>query len=234
MPNPSRSDVSRAVERQMRNWELARSQKVTPQPAAGPARAEPFVCISRAVGSGGTQVAAGVGQRLGWPVFDREILQAMAGDDAIRKRIYEQLDERDQTWLEDAVQWLVGGELRKDDYFYRLTETVLALHRRGRAVFLGRGADLILPRAEGLRVRVTAGLETRAQAHAQLVGLELSAARAEVERIDAEREDFRKRHFGKTANDLTRWDLVLNLDHITIPQAEELIVVLLRLRGMVS
>lgn len=227
-----RADIARLVEKQIRNWELARAQYEKPPPDEAPHEVADFVAISRTVGSGGREVSTLLGERLGWPVFDREILQSMAGDNQVRTRLYEHLDERDVSWLEETARWLIRGELPKGDYFYRLTETVLALARQGRAIFLGRGADLILPRERGLRVRITASAERRAAELARRHGMSEALARAEVERIDRERTDFRRYHFGKSANDTTYFDLVLNLDRFTPEQGVELIAAALRVRGI--
>jgi hypothetical protein len=231
-PTGGRSDVARVVERQMRNWELASAQRAEPLPHRPRCEVAQFVCVSRTVACGGGAVARLLGERLGWPVFDREILQAMAGDDQVRARLYEHLDERDVSWLEDALRWVIRGELRTDDYFCRLTETVLALARRGPAVFLGRGVDLILPCDRGLRVRITASPERRARDYAREHNMSEVLARAEIERIDGERGEFRRRRFGKSANDATRYDLVLNMDRLTPAQAVELLLAALRVRGI--
>ena len=231
---PNDPDLSRLVEKQMRNWELARHARHA-KPKAVSAQMPPvrdFVAISRTVASGGRKVAVLVGNRLGWPVFDREILQAMAGDDRVRAQLYEHMDERDESWLEDALHWVIEGELRKDNYFCRLTETVLALARKGPAIFLGRAADLVLPRDHGLRVRVIAPLEQRVQTFATLTNTTPAIARPEVERIDEQRVDFRRHHFGPHANEDTRHDLLINLGSFTTEQAVELITAALRIRGL--
>jgi cytidylate kinase len=230
----SRTELTKVVEKQMRNWELARIQRPRPQPDQTPPEVAAFVAFSRTLASGGSQVATLLGERLGWPVFDREILQAMAGDDRVRTQLYEQLDEHDVSWLEATARWLIQGELRKDDYFHRLTETVLALARQGHAVFLGRGADLVLPRDRGLRVRVTAALERRAEQLAARSRMSPALALAEVERVDRERVEFRRNHFGPAANEVCRHDLVLNLDRFTHEQAVELILMAMRQRGLLT
>ncbi len=233
-PSGAKSDLAKVVERQMRNWELARAQDVQPQAEGPPADVAEFVTISRSVASGGSEIANALGERLSWPVFDREILQAMAGDDRLRERLYEHMGERDVSWLDAAIRWLLRGELRKDDYFYRLTETVLALARHGHAVFLGRGADLILPRGRGLRVRITASKERRARTLSQREGISEVLAMAEVERIDRERAEFRRNRFGKNANEVTCHDLVLVMDGFSVAQAVEIIVSAMRVRGIVT
>jgi len=221
----------------MRNWELlARAQRAADEPRTDkPARGVfDFVSISREIGSGGFEVAATLGERLGWPVFDKQILQAMAGDDKVRARLYEAMDERDETWLESVMRWLMQGELRRDDYFHRLSETVLALARQSHAVFLGRGTDLILPREAGLRVRIVAPEKQRVQTLARRNGWDAKAAAAELERIGAERTDFIRNHFGKDEADPLRFDLTLNTGRMTPAQAVELIVYVLRRRGVIA
>lgn len=227
------ADLSKIVERQMRNWELARAQHFQPQPDQPPADTEEFVTVSRELGAGGGTVANLLGERLGWPVFDREILLCMAGDDQLQARLYERMDERDMNWLEHAIRWIVHGELRKDDYFCRLTETVLTLNHQGRAVFLGRGIDLILPRDRGLHVRLTASVDKRVQFLATRRGISEADARELIERVDQERKDYIRRNFGKEDADLRRYDLVFNTDYLPFDHVVELILTTLRLRGII-
>ncbi len=120
-------EAGRAVERRLRNWALAGQQNWISAPADTKSQATPFVTISRTTGAAGSEVAHVLGTRLDWPVYDREILQAMAGDDDARARLYEQIDERDASWVEETLHWMLRGEVPKEDYFYRLTETVLAI-----------------------------------------------------------------------------------------------------------
>jgi cytidylate kinase len=229
----AKADLAKLVEKQMRNWELAGAQQAALPSLTPAAPVLHFVTISRTVESGGTELANLLGERLNWPVFDREILQAMAGDDQVRARLYEHLDERGQSWIENALHWLIKGELQKQDYFYQLTETVLALARQGPAIFLGRAADLILPAGQGLRVRVTAPLAQRAQVFARESNIPEAAARDEVGRIDQERAEFRRHHFGPDANADTCYDLMLNLAHFTPAQAVEVLVTALRQRAII-
>ncbi len=223
--------ISKLVEKQMRNWELARAQRLD-VPKDDRPEVEDFVTISRQVGAGGLQFGTALAERLKWPLFDKEILQVMAGDDSVRRRIYESMDERDLTWREATLRSVLQPEIVKDDYFRRLTYTVLSLARQGRAVFLGRGADCILPQQIGLRVRLVAPFDTRAQRMADRQGLTLEQAREEVARIEQERADFIRHHFGVDMDDPTRFDLAINLGRISTAQAVELVVGECKRRGM--
>lgn len=222
--------VNKLLERQMRFWELSREQR-PPPPPAGPPQVRDFITISRMVGSGGSEVAAIVHERLGWPLFDREILAAMSHDDAIRQRLYASMDERDLGWLEESVRAVVQGEFVKNDYFHRLTESVLSLARQSSAIFLGRAADLMLPKDRGLRVRVVAGPERCIERYARRRSIGLAQARSEIERIEKERSEFIDRHFRIDAADQTRHDLIVNLDRFTPGQAADLVLSALRFRA---
>jgi len=203
--------VAKAVERQMRNWELGRAQRVdTPDPKRR--AVEPFITLSRSVGADGGEIAALLGRELDWPVFDKELLDAMAGDDAVRRRIYASMDERDVGWCEEALRSLVAGQFARNDYFHRLTETVLSLARQGRGIFLGRGADLILPRGVGLRVRLIAPRAACVERFAREHDLDRDEAAADVERRENERDEFIRRHFHVDPNDPARYDLTINLE----------------------
>lgn len=222
--------LTRSFEKQMRSWELSRSQRTT-TPSQPGAQVQDFITISRAVGSGGGEVARLLAEQLGWPVFDKEILQSMAGDDTLRRQIYESMDEIDIGWFEDALRSLMEGAYVRNDYFRRLTETILALARQGRAVFLGRAADLILPRDVGLRVRIIAPLEQRSAQFAQRLNLKSADAEKLMQQIERQRDAFIWNHFRKQATEPTRHDLIINMNSFTPGQAVSVVLQALGLRG---
>jgi len=226
-------DLTRKVEEKLKNWQAALARAAPPPVARRKKETAEFVTVSRMVGTDGQAFAAALGERLGWPVFDREILHVMAGDDNVREKVYETLDERDIGWIEDMLRWLVEKGLDKEHYFRRLSETILALARQGPAIFLGRGADLILPRDRGLRVRLVAPLEFRVHCIALREHLTEIAARTRVDRVQSERHDFLRTHFGPRADDLARNDLTINVAKIPASQAVELVAMVLRLHGVV-
>jgi len=216
-------DIARLVEKQLRNWELSRQQRPTTE-VAPPQQAEDFVCISRQVGIHGEEVAARVGAALGWPVFGREVLEAMAGNDEHRLHIYASMDERDLSWWEETLRSLMEGEFVRNDYYRRLCETLLSLASRVNTVFLGRGADLILPQDRGFRVRLVAPEAERVRQFAAMAGLPLDRAGSEMRRIGEERTRFFHRHFGVGPDDPMRYDITLNLARLSLDQAAEMIL----------
>lgn len=223
-------EIAKLVERQMRNVELLRTKQPRHDAPAQRPAVRDFVAISRQVASGGRRVACLLAERLGWPVFDAQILQHMAGDDEVRRELYAHLDEHDQTWLTDMLGWLIQGEVRQHEYFHRLTQTVLALARQSSGVFVGRGADLILPRSIGLRVRIVAPAELRLRFYIEQTGLDPKRAKVEMDRLEEQRVAFVKHNFRRDPEDATRYDLTICLEHYSPEQAVDIIFAAMKAR----
>jgi hypothetical protein len=211
--------VARFVERQMRNWELSRAHGA-PLPAEPSQAIQPFIAISRELGSQGEEVAACLTECLGWPKYDREILDYMAEDQEVRRRLYDQMDERDRTWLQQMLDLLepLGPEasLAREGYFGRLTRAILSLARKERAIFVGRGANFILPRPRGLSVRIVSPPKDRIRHVMAEEGVDERAARHRMEEVERQRAEFLVHHFGRRPYDPRRYDLVLNAGCLNI------------------
>lgn len=230
MPHaPVTREIAHLVERQLQNWELARAQRFDLRPAQ---QVHDFVTLSRQVGAGGVELARRLGVELGWPVFDREILQYMADDDELRARLYEKLDERDMTWLEEVFHVLLRGVTTPHDYCKKLTRTILTLARKGPAIFLGRGADLLLPADHGLRVGLVAPLEQRVARIARQFDLDPDAAAQRLRTMEHERRVFYERHFHQRWDDPLRFDMVLNTARVPPEACVKIIREALRQRGV--
>src|SRR5208283_3745582 len=148
----------------------------------------PYLTVSREKGAGGNTVARLVGKRLGWQVFDNEIVDEIAKKAHVRRQLIESLDERDRETIQDIIgQLLKPKEIGTSDYLAYLKQVVLTLGHQGDVVIVGHGAPFILPGQFGLCVRMVAPIETRIQRTADKAHLSLKAARVEVERTDRER-----------------------------------------------
>ncbi|HNO79077.1 MAG TPA: cytidylate kinase-like family protein [Phycisphaerae bacterium] len=229
MTAPSSTPLSRLVERQMRNWELAKAQQVD-SPVSREQVVHHFITISRQAGSGGGEVAALLGERLSWPVFDRNILQVMAEDDNVRRNLYESMDENDRNWVHEFAQSLFANELPLNDYFSRLSKTMLTVVRQGPAVILGRGGSLILPSDCGLRVRIIAPLEYRVTRLTSKSEVSTSRATAILRETDEKRDQFVRSHFNVDPQDQYQYDLIINMERTSPGAAADIIATASRAR----
>jgi len=126
----------------------------------------PYLIISREKGAGGNTVARLVGKRLGWQVFNNEIVDEIAQKAHVRRQLIESLDERDLETIQDIIQDAIGQllnpeEIGTSDYLVYLKQVVLALGHQGDVIIVGHGARFILPGQFGLCVRMVAPIETR-------------------------------------------------------------------------
>jgi cytidylate kinase len=218
---------SEALMRSMQHWEGQRR-------AAGPGRvpAGLTVAISREIGARGTSVGRAAAERLGWPVYDHELLELIAREQNLRVSLLESVDERRTSWIEECLE--AFGEIPAvsgSSYARYLTETVLSLAAHGACVIVGRGAAQVLPPAFTLRVRLVAALEDRIAWMSQEKNLPRDQAARQLAEVDRDRIGFIRSHFQKDPTDSTNYDLVLNSSRFSVADCAELIVAAVHCRA---
>lgn len=185
--------------------------------------------ISREKGAGGNTVARLVGKRLGWQVFDNEMVDEIAKQAHVRRQLIESLDERVQATIQDIInQLLIPGEIGESDYLSYLKQVVLALGHQGDVIIVGRGARFILPSRFGLDARVVAPIEARIRRIADKAHLSLAAARVEVEKTDRERVKAARDNFGHDVTDPLNHDLIINTAEMNGEAAAEVVITALQ------
>jgi hypothetical protein len=207
----------------------AGKRQTSPQ-AEGPPPRPPFsITISREVGALGRSVAAEVGRRLGWPVYDREILEKIAEEIRRPTSRVERADERPVSWLEDCLSGLLDAHhVGADAYIKYLLGALRGLGVVGRCVIVGRGANFVLPAETTLRVRLVADREDRVRVMTQRLGLSAREAAAWVDATERQRAAFGKRYFGKDTTDPHLYDLVLNTSRLSVEAAADAVIQALR------
>jgi cytidylate kinase len=211
---------SEALMRAMSHWEGQRQ-------AAGPggAPAGLTIAISREVGARGTSVGRAVGERLGWPVYDHELLELIAREQNLRVSLLESVDERRTSWIEECMEAFAEIPAVSGGAYARyLTETMLSLAAHGACVIVGRGAAQVLPAASTLRVRQVAPLEDRVAWMSREQGLPPDEAARRVAEVDRDRVGFIRTYFRKDPTDPAGYDLLLNSSRLSVAGCAELIV----------
>ncbi|HWB14367.1 MAG TPA: cytidylate kinase-like family protein [Pirellulales bacterium] len=189
------------------------------------------ITISRESGAGGAAVAREVGRLLGWPVYDRELLEQIAEQSGLRSELLETLDEKRSHWLVEILEALSGvSTMSGASYARHLAETILALASHGHCVIVGRGSTMIVPPKMSLRVRLVAALNDRTERICKRMGMGKVAAIEHVKSNDAHREGFVKDYFHRNVGDPHDYDLVINTSAFSVEQAARMIVEALRER----
>jgi cytidylate kinase len=212
--------ITRFVERQMRNWEIGQRHRPVKEDREPAQAVQFYIAISRELGSQGEKVAETLSDCLGWPKYDREILDYMAEQEDVRRRLYEMLDERQRTWLQQLLDLLeplgTNASLAREEYFRRLTRAVIAISEKQQAIFVGRGVNFILPRSRGLSVRIVAPFGDRLKRVMEQESLDERAARRRIEEVEFQRAEFLVRYFGHRPYDPRRYDMILNAGSMSI------------------
>jgi cytidylate kinase len=183
------------------------------------------IALSRQVGARGTSVAREIGARLGWPVYDKEILEKIARDMNVRVDLVKSVDERRVSSIQECIEILLTkAPVGEGAYIRHLLDTILSLGTHGECVIVGRGAPQILPPDTTLRVRLVSKPEDRISVMMKLLGVSREEAARHIEKTDRDRARFVHDHFHKDPADPLLYDLVLNSSRFTDSECADVII----------
>lgn len=228
--NEAERTVRPGVER-LRSWAVSVGRWLTGQPPApvdpapaGPVARYRVVCLSREAGAGGGTVARQLGIRLGWKVYDHELVEAIAHGMQVPAEAARVYDELAPSLIQD---WLLP--LREEHYapqeayLDHLAKLVRAIGKAGDSILVGRGAAHLLPRSETLSVRLIAPLPVRARRLAERLGVSLRTARRAARDLDSRHDRFVQALHRADPNDPHQYDLVLDTDRLGLPLVVDLL-----------
>jgi cytidylate kinase len=195
-----------------------------PPPPAPSVPASLTITVSRETGSRGGTIAHRAAQKLGWPVYNQELLEYIAQEGAFRQGVAENQTPAAVQWTEQRLDILHREQnLSQHPSIVELARVVLALAAQGECVLIGRGAGCILPPESTLDVRIIAPLSDRIAYMSQRLRLSLEAAAEEVGQRDRQRAEFIATHFHRQHADIYQYDLILNSSHLGEELCAELI-----------
>ena len=216
----SSSAMAQMMEKRWKKWLLLTQQKAGQEPL-GPF---PTVTISRERGSGGSLVARLVADRLGFVLFDSELVDHVARSAAVDRMVVAHMDEQSQRSIKEWTERVMHHQqFSAQSYMAHLTKTIMTAGEKGRAVIIGRGAHLLLPVERCLRVRVIAPLQVRVE-RLCATGVHRTEAETIITETDKQRVEFIRENFRKSDGDPLSYDLVVNTGEIAVETAAELIV----------
>jgi cytidylate kinase len=223
LPMHNLARYTEAVERAQNHWQTRQEQA-----RAGQTHAY-TIALARQAGAPGTSVGQEVGRRLGWQVYDHELLEHIAREMGLRVNLLESVDERRRSWLLECLEtFATGPSVAASSFVRHLVETVLSLGSHGHCVIVGRGAVQLLPPETTLRVRLVGDLQDRIAAAGARMDLPRDEAARWVETTDRERARFARDHWHVDINEPTLYDLVLNTSRWSVVECADLIVAALR------
>lgn len=183
-----------------------------------------IIMISRGTLSGGKALAEHVADRLGYPCLSREetVRETVGKYGISEKELTAAMNEPPPFW-----QQVHGKRLS----YIKVFSSVLMEHIRGEnLVYHGHVAHLMLgPVSHILRVRVIADMEFRIKGAMARKNLKRDEAIAFIQKIDKQRDKWTRFLYGVEWKDASLYDVLFNLEHMSIDVAGEAIV---RMAGM--
>jgi cytidylate kinase len=200
-----------------------RGESTSPRAPAGTPTAL-TIAISREAGARGSTIGSLAAQKLGWQVYNQELLEYIAQEGAFRQNLMDTLSPEAAQWAEDRLQKLLREQnLSQHPSIMHLARIILALGAQGEVVIIGRGAGCILPPDSTLNVRIVAPLSDRIAYMSQWLRLTEKQASEEVRLRDSRRAEFVPTHFHRQPGDIYQYDLILNSSLLGEDLAAELI-----------
>ena len=175
----------------------------------------PTICFSRKIAGGALEVADILGERLGYPVVDREILEHIAGKARLNQKTVAIFDERYPGKMAEFLSLAFGEKaFINSDYSRHLFSAAFSIAALGPTIFVGRGIHLLLPRERVLAVRIICSRENRVQRLAGMLRVDQAEAEGELEKFDKEQRAFYKKVYGRKDASPYEFDLIVNRDAI--------------------
>ncbi len=180
-----------------------------------------FITVSRKVGTNGEEIARRVADQLRYNFYDTEAIENAAREMGFLKDVKD-VDEKVPSLFERLFSQ------RPEIHLDRLNSVIYELASRGNAVFLGRGSHVLLRAFKcALHIRVNASLEKRIQNLVERGSLKEAAIKA-IHKSDHEREAFIKFAFGLDWDNPELYDIVLNMDNLTVDLAADTVLYIAR------
>lgn len=209
-----RPSAAELAERYMRERETRRQKKSAKAKLAIP----PTLCFSRKIGVGALEVADILAEKIGYRVFDRQILEEIASKAKLSEKTVGFFDEIYPGRMSELLAMIFGEKsFVKSDYSRHLFSAVLSIAHMEPTIFVGRGTHLILPRDRIMAVRFIGGRNHRINRLSKILKVTKADADKKLNEIDKEQKDFFKKVYGKKDATPYEFDLVINFDYLGNP-----------------
>jgi cytidylate kinase len=189
-----------------------------------------LINVGRQFGAGGKGVAAVLGERLGIPVYDNELLQKAAEESGFSPALFKKSDEKRRLWRFGGLFGLnrassyAPSAIDGTELFKFQSQAIRDIAEKGSAIFLGRASDYVLRDKDCLDVFICAPLEDRVKRVCERTGMTAEEAEKYILKKEKTRSDyynfFTFGNWGVASN----YDLCLDSSLVGIEGAADIII----------
>lgn len=191
-----------------------------------------LVTISREYGSGGRIIGAILAEKLGVPMYDKEIIDMAVEQSGLSREIIETAELRARNnfsyTLSSAINFGegLGAEAMSmnDKLFLTQFDVITQIGNLGEGVIVGRCADYVLRDLKGVtNVFVHARMDDRIERCINVYGDERDKVKDKIKSYDKARRNYYNYHTSQKWGAYSNYDIAINTSHIDEETAAELI-----------
>ena len=188
-----------------------------------------IITISRQAGTNGAAIGRIVAERLGYRIYDDELVDEIARRLHVDPEVACQFDETHLNVVDSVLlEW--RDSINEDIYGRFLRQALRRIGEEGNAVVIGRGANFVLKCPGCLHVRLIAPPILRAAITMAIHHESEQEATARLRHEDERRKRFIHAYFHADITDPQSYDLVINLSGLTPEMAADVIIFAAHLR----
>jgi len=200
-----------------------------------------LITVSREFGAGGSDFAVELGNRLGWPVLDQDIIRRVAQRLKLQVKAVERLDEHPPNWLARVTSALliappempVGIDtphmLHMDSVAEAAQSVIVEAAQNPPLIIVGHsGQNIFATRRGALHVRLVAPLESRVERLRARFGWDHDTAVDRARHIDADRAAYAQRYYHREWGDPLLYHVVIDTGRVSIAEAVKMIEAMTR------
>lgn len=177
--------------------------------------------IGREYGCGAKRIGDALAQRLGVPIYDKELITLAARESGFCAEFFERADEKERKGVLSSLigyfrtptsgNFYTNDPLSNETLFQIQSNVIRRLAEEGSCIFIGRCADYILrDKPHSINLFFTADRADRLARIIERNGCTEQEAAACMERIDAERARYYNYYTGGNWGRAAQYDLTIN------------------------
>ena len=199
-----------------------------------------IITIGRQFGSGGHELGIRLSERLGIPMYDRNLIQMAAKELGVSP---EKAEEADETLLGRFLSAYVvntgdftmytgsdeGEKPLSDQIFKAQSDLIKRLAQRGPCIIVGRCADYILENDfQCINVFVYAEIEDRIKRIMRIYNLTQEEAWTKIKKIDNDRKLYYEAHTGSTWGSIESHQMMFNISLLNMGDVVDILAAMYR------
>lgn len=190
------------------------------------------ITLSRQFGSGGSEIANKLSEKLGIPYYDKSIIEHAANESGIAKEHFEKADEkRTNSFLFSLVSSHYGGsaaplqlnDIITDDKLFIFTANSIKKFAAEPCIIVGRCADDILREYPIIKVYVYADMKDRVKRIMRLYDLNEKAATTLIRKTDKRRANYYNFYTSKTWGEADNYDISISSSKLGVDGTVEIL-----------